>query len=631
VTIPSVYAVGTVSSVTTGAATPGIPAGTTTDDGLFLFVEAANEPLNTITGYTRIGSGAVVQATGLVTDLSAFYKRAGASETAPSVTATPQNHLIARIVGVRGIDWTGSPINVISTGVDNGTGTAFSIPGGTTTAVDCLVFAALSTGTDVNSTAMATGWTSTTTFASPALTEQVDNWTASGNGGGIAVAVGGRAAAGAYNAITGTLSTGNTKAFMSFAVKGVTAVAYTQTPTDSAGLTDAAILARSLVFTDSAGLTDAGFSFVSDLTKTDLVGLTDAAVLSGSPVFTDSAGLTDAVALARSLAFTDLAGLTDVAITQAAKLITQTDDAGLTDTGFSLDIDELLTDSAGLTDTAAFSQGKVFIDSAGLTDAASFGAGLSVTATDSAGLTDTAALDQQKLLTDSAGLTDAAAFTVAPVFTDSAGLSDAATIQAGKAVITTDDAGLTDVAAIQRGLVATDFAGLTDTVALDQQKPFTDSAGLTDTSSVSSGKLLDLTDSAGLTDGQVFAQTKVYTDSVGLTDVAALIVSRVFTDSAGITDQSAVGLLRDLIFTDSAGLADTQITARGLQFTDSAGLSDVATLARSSQMTFTDSAGLSDAAGIGSVIYEGGIWAAYPNPPTWGLQTLEAQWAVSIG
>ena len=214
--LPTVYAVGTTSAVVAGTCAPGIPAGTTTNDLLVVFIEAANEPLNAITGYTRIGSGAVIQATGLVTDLSAFYKVAGASESAPSITSTPQNHLIARIVGVRGAATTGTPINVVNTGLDNTTGTAFSIPGATTTVIDCLVFAALSTGTDVASTTHSSGYTNASLGS---ITERVDDWTTSGNGGGIAVCTGTKATSGAYSATTGSIVTGNTKAFMSFAVQ----------------------------------------------------------------------------------------------------------------------------------------------------------------------------------------------------------------------------------------------------------------------------------------------------------------------------------------------------------------------------------------------------------------------------
>ena len=82
--MPTLNAVGTVTAVATGACVPGLPAGWAADDFHLLFVEAANEPLNAISGFTRIGSTAVVQSTGLVTDLSAFWRRAIAGDTAPS-------------------------------------------------------------------------------------------------------------------------------------------------------------------------------------------------------------------------------------------------------------------------------------------------------------------------------------------------------------------------------------------------------------------------------------------------------------------------------------------------------------------------------------------------------------------
>jgi len=190
--------------------------------GLILFVESATDPLNTISGYNRIGSGAVVQATGLATNLSAFWKRASDSEAAPSITASLQDHLIARIIGVSGIALNSSPVHVVNTGADNVSSTSASIPGGTTTLADCLIFAAVATGVDTNSTAMASAWTNASLTS---VTEQVDNWTLSGNGGGIGVATGGKATAGAYSATTVTLATAATKAMMSFAITATEAVA----------------------------------------------------------------------------------------------------------------------------------------------------------------------------------------------------------------------------------------------------------------------------------------------------------------------------------------------------------------------------------------------------------------------
>lgn len=221
--LPTIVAMGTVSAVIGTACTPGVHAGNQADDIQVLFVEAQNEPLNTITGFTRIGSSAVVQATGMVTDLSAFWKRSVGGDTAPSITSTPQNHLIARIVGVRGCVTSGSPVHVFATGLDNTTGTGpIAIPGTTTTVADCLVFAAFSTGADTNTSQLSGSFTNANLGS---IATQVNNWTNSGGGGGLACCSGNKATAGAYGNTAATLTVGNTKAMMSFALQGAAAAA----------------------------------------------------------------------------------------------------------------------------------------------------------------------------------------------------------------------------------------------------------------------------------------------------------------------------------------------------------------------------------------------------------------------
>jgi hypothetical protein len=223
VPIPTFVAAGTAANTATGGGTsitPGLPAGIAADDILVVAIEAANEPINATTGWTNIGSGTVAQATGLITGLTLRWHRYTGSAPSTTFTLTTGNHLVGRIAAFRGCVTAGSPINgtpaVLS---DNGTTTAFSIPAGTTSVADCLVVAAVATGTDVTSLVHATGWTNAS-LASPAVTEFFDNWNATGNGGGFAAAYGGKATAGAYNATTGTLTTGNTKACMSFALAG---------------------------------------------------------------------------------------------------------------------------------------------------------------------------------------------------------------------------------------------------------------------------------------------------------------------------------------------------------------------------------------------------------------------------
>lgn len=218
--LPAVVGMGAVSAVIGTACTPGVHAGNVAGHIQLLWVEAQNEPLNAITGFTRIGSSAVVQATGMVTDLSVFWKRSVGGDTAPSITSTPQNHLIARIIGVADAVTSGSPIHVSNTGLDNTADTAISIPGATTTVADCLVFAGFTTGADANTSQLSGSFTNASLGS---VTTQINNWTNSGGGGGIACCSGTKAVAGAYSATTATLTTANTAAMMSFAVQGAVA------------------------------------------------------------------------------------------------------------------------------------------------------------------------------------------------------------------------------------------------------------------------------------------------------------------------------------------------------------------------------------------------------------------------
>ena len=97
-----------------------------------------------------------------------------------------------------------------------------SIDGLTTTAIDCLILAAVTTGTDVASTTHIGTWANAS-LGSPAVTEQVDNWVSSGTGGGIGAATGGKEAAGAVSATTATLVTANTQARFCMALQGASA------------------------------------------------------------------------------------------------------------------------------------------------------------------------------------------------------------------------------------------------------------------------------------------------------------------------------------------------------------------------------------------------------------------------
>jgi hypothetical protein len=220
---PTVVGVGTVASAAGTAVTPGLPTGWAADDIHVLLVETASTEGVSMTDWNLFLGLPLDAPTGEIaitgTRLTAFWRRAQSGDTAPTVPNTgtvPANHVIARIIGVRGCPTTGDPFDVTAAANDDASSTSVSFPAVTTTVADCLILNACTTRTDVASTAHISG------FANGALngiTEQVDNWTGSGNGGGIGACTGVKATAGAVGNTTATLVTANPKAALTVAFK----------------------------------------------------------------------------------------------------------------------------------------------------------------------------------------------------------------------------------------------------------------------------------------------------------------------------------------------------------------------------------------------------------------------------
>lgn len=213
--MPTVYAVGTAASGT-GAITPGIPAGTTINDVLVLFIESENQAVGAVAGYAEVLGSPVSVATGTLTRLTVRWHRAASDESGTVTVGDPGDHAIARIVGVRGVITQANPWNVTAAATELVSDTSASCPTVTTTVDNCLVLAAVATGTDVASTAHASAWTNANLAS---VTERCDDWTTSGLGGGFAVASGEKATAGAVGATTATLGTANFKALFTLALK----------------------------------------------------------------------------------------------------------------------------------------------------------------------------------------------------------------------------------------------------------------------------------------------------------------------------------------------------------------------------------------------------------------------------
>jgi hypothetical protein len=221
--MPSVYAVGAGVSSTGAALAMPVPAGTDVDDIVIMLHEM--DPvlnaaaLGAVTGYAEVNLSPSSQTSGLPTQLTVRWHRATGPESGTVATPAVTNHQSARLIGIRGCVTVGNPWNQTAASVA-ASSVAVSIDGLTTTSVDCLILAAVTTGTDVASTAHIGSWANADLAN---VTERVDNWVSSGTGGGIGAATGERAATGPIVATTATLVTANTQARFCMALQGASA------------------------------------------------------------------------------------------------------------------------------------------------------------------------------------------------------------------------------------------------------------------------------------------------------------------------------------------------------------------------------------------------------------------------
>lgn len=194
------------------------PAGYTAvaDDIALTFIECDGADVITPpTNWAILAQSTVT--TGTATMLTCIWRRLTAGEAAPTV-ADAGNHMMTRMIIIRGCVTTGNPWEIANTSTELVADTSVSIAsGGSTAGPNRLCLAAFATGQDIASTAGATGWADATLTA---VTEQMDNWTSAGLGGGLAMATGEKATAGAVGPMTATLSlTANFKAQMYIALR----------------------------------------------------------------------------------------------------------------------------------------------------------------------------------------------------------------------------------------------------------------------------------------------------------------------------------------------------------------------------------------------------------------------------
>lgn len=217
--IPTIVGVSASAASGAGAVTPAFPSGytATTNDVAVTFIEChTTDTITPPSGWAQIQASNVSTGTA-PTKLTAIWRRIQSGDTAPQI-ADAGDHMVARMIIIRGCVTSGNPWDFATASSETTADTSVSIAAGTTLGVNRLIMAAFSTGQDTASTAGATSWTNVSLGS---VTEQMDNWTSSGTGGGFSMATGTKAATGSTGTTTATLSlTANFKAQLLIAFIG---------------------------------------------------------------------------------------------------------------------------------------------------------------------------------------------------------------------------------------------------------------------------------------------------------------------------------------------------------------------------------------------------------------------------
>lgn len=217
--LPVIRALGGTGAGTTqtGINTPSIPTGTV--EGDLLLTVAASGGAESGPAQSGYAVYRTVKNGTAATDsmLTLFWKIAGASETDTQVTGCT-DHVMSRMIAIQAGTFNPSnPFNAESGGNVQDTVTAISITGLTSTLDNCLVLSmAGTTLPDANSSGQFSAWANSDLTS---VTEQADHHTSSGAGGGIGIASGIKASAGAVGATTATKSVATMSANLMVAIE----------------------------------------------------------------------------------------------------------------------------------------------------------------------------------------------------------------------------------------------------------------------------------------------------------------------------------------------------------------------------------------------------------------------------
>ena len=203
-----------------GNQTPSWPAGHQADDIGILWIETANQAVPaTPDGWNVVPDSPQGEGTGgdaAATRLTLFWRRAtSGTESSPS-TGDSGDHQICGMAAFRGCITTGDPYDVTAGDTAAVATDAVSVPGDTTTVADCLITAWVAHSTDIGSSVQVGSWANADLAN---VTERFDWSGANAGGGGVSMATGEKATAGAFGATTATLVTASLQGRIMVALK----------------------------------------------------------------------------------------------------------------------------------------------------------------------------------------------------------------------------------------------------------------------------------------------------------------------------------------------------------------------------------------------------------------------------
>jgi hypothetical protein len=303
-------------------------------------------------------------------------------------------------------------------------------------------------------------------------------------------------------------------------------------PTDAVGITDTAAKAQVKSRTDTVGITDSIVKALIK-SRVDAIGITEIVDVSeaggaDSVSPTDNVGITDSVAKNLVKSRADNVGITDATTRAETDAVSTTDNIGITDS-LVKSSRKGPVDPVGITDTTDVLRDRVIegdADQIGITDSAAVVKSKLVTRTENIGITDTAVRSRTSARVDAVGITDMAARSLGKPRVDNIGITDSVAVVKSKLLTPVDNVGITDsTTSVEADAVSpVDNVGITDSITTSKTGAETvntvNPVGITDSVAFVVVRTRGIVDVVGISDSISSARAifRSVADAVGITD-----------------------------------------------------------------------------------------------------------------